>query len=140
MAQWYECLQDYNFKILHISGSTNMSTDALSRLTEEERVHEEKLFPLIPPGAFINLLDGEDPNHLIQRIIEAQRTHRQWMANQGYHQDGSNWRDHRGKILIPPDDDVKRQILHHYHSSLTIHPGWDETICKVVKVYTWPRL
>jgi hypothetical protein len=88
MAQWHERLQDYNFKILHISGSMNMSADALSRLTEEERVHEEKLLPLIPLEAFINLMDGEDPNHLVQQILEAQQVHKQWMSQQGYLQEG----------------------------------------------------
>jgi RNase H-like domain found in reverse transcriptase/Reverse transcriptase (RNA-dependent DNA polymerase) len=29
-ARWYERLQDYNFKILHISGNSNTSADALS--------------------------------------------------------------------------------------------------------------
>jgi len=30
MARWHEKLQDYNFKILHISGKTNTPADVLS--------------------------------------------------------------------------------------------------------------
>jgi RNase H-like domain found in reverse transcriptase len=78
-ARWHERLQDYNFRILHISGNMNTSADALSRPAEEEKVHEEKLLSLIPPEVFINVLNGEDPTHLVQRILDSQYTHQSWL-------------------------------------------------------------
>jgi len=52
-ARWYEKLQDYNFKILHIPGKANMPADALSRPNGPEATEPVKEVALIPPAAFV---------------------------------------------------------------------------------------
>ena len=52
-AWWHEKLQDYNFKIVHISGKTNMPADALSRPNGQDIQESTKETLLIPLEAFL---------------------------------------------------------------------------------------
>ena len=52
-ARWHEKLQDYNFKITHISGKTNTPADALSRPNGWDIQELTKEMSLIPPEAFL---------------------------------------------------------------------------------------
>jgi hypothetical protein len=79
MVRWYEKIQDYNFQILHIPRKTNTPADVLSRPGEDEHEVEEKQISLIPLEAFLNLLNGEDPDHITQQIWRAQYSYPQWL-------------------------------------------------------------
>jgi len=49
------------------------------------------------------------------------------------------WRDKEGRLVVPPDNALKRQILREYHDHWGAgHPGCDKTIRKVQNNYFWP--
>jgi hypothetical protein len=56
-VNWTTKLQDYDFVIKHISGSSNTAMDALSRLEGEEKA-PRKLNTLLPDQFFVRCLPG----------------------------------------------------------------------------------
>jgi len=42
------------------------------------------------------------------------------------------------KIVVSPDQALKRQIIHAYYNGLTGHPGHDETVRKILERFHWP--
>jgi len=51
----------------------------------------------------------------------------------------TTWRDKEGRLIVPPDDALKRRILREYHDHWGVgHPGHNETIRKVQNNYFWP--
>jgi hypothetical protein len=70
-ARWHEKLQDYNFKIVHITGKSNGPVDALSRMHQKDEKEEPKLTPLLPADAFLNVFEAEDPGTLEHEVMEA---------------------------------------------------------------------
>jgi hypothetical protein len=70
MARWHEKLQNYNFKIVHISGKHNGPADALSRMHQKNEGEELKLTPLISPDAFLNVFEVRDPGTVEYKIVE----------------------------------------------------------------------
>jgi RNase H-like domain found in reverse transcriptase len=53
-AQWYANLQEYDYKIQHIPGKTNVSVDALSRPSDADQDKENNHdVVVIPPEWFI---------------------------------------------------------------------------------------
>jgi hypothetical protein len=75
-ARWYEKLQDYNFRILHIPGKANMPADALSRPNSPEATEPAREVALIPPAAFLNIFGLDSVDSVESRIVESQQHHR----------------------------------------------------------------
>jgi hypothetical protein len=51
----------------------------------------------------------------------------------------TTWRDKEGRLVVPPDDALKRWILREYHNHWGAgHPGRNKTIRKVQNNYFWP--
>jgi hypothetical protein len=49
------------------------------------------------------------------------------------------WREEGGRLVVPPDDALKRKILRQLHNHWGAgHPGSDETIRQVQRQYFWP--
>src|SRR6266851_5511546 len=63
-ARWHEKLQDYNFKITHISGKTNTPADALSRPNVWDIQELTKETSLIPPEAFLQISGPDSDSSL----------------------------------------------------------------------------
>ncbi len=63
-ARWHKKLQDYNFKILHVTGKNNTPANALSRPCDNEREVGERQLSLLLEGAFLNLAEADDPTTL----------------------------------------------------------------------------
>ena len=52
---------------------------------------------------------------------------------------GARWTDQEGRLIVPPDDDLKRKILRQLHDHWGAgHPGQDETTRRVQQGYFWP--
>lgn len=48
---------------------------------------------------------------------------------------------HQGKIYVPPDDDLKKNIVRMYHNSIaTGHPGRCKTYVLVSNNFWWPEM
>ena len=121
--RWHEKLQDYNFKIVHISGKSNGSVDALLRMHQKDEDEEPKLTPLISPDIFLNVFKAGDPGMVEHKVVEAQAQHwttmEQWektlSIERNEEPERTTWRDKEGWLVIPPDDSLKRRILREYH-------------------------
>jgi len=74
MAYWHKHLQDYNFKIVHIAGKTNMPADVLSRLPGEDVTEDSREIALLPPELFINLFRTDLNGSLEHHIVLVQQT------------------------------------------------------------------
>ena len=47
----------------------------------------------------------------------------------------------RGKVYVPKDDDLRRQIVHNHHDSpVAGHPGRWKTLELVSRNYWWPGI
>jgi hypothetical protein len=52
---------------------------------------------------------------------------------------GPFWKDSKGCLVIPPDGDLKWDIMREWHDGLLAgHPGRDETTRHINKSYFWP--
>jgi hypothetical protein len=78
-ARWHKKLQDYNFKIVHITGRTNRPADALSRMHQKEEDETPKPTPLISPDAFLNVFEAGDLGTVEHEVVEAQAQHQSTM-------------------------------------------------------------
>ena len=110
-------MQDYNFKIVHISGKTNTPADALSRPNGQDVQESTKETSLIPPEAFLRIFGPDSDDSLESRIVGGQKRHekeiREWAKSQPIHElDGAMWKDIHGNwLVVPPDDEVRREVL-----------------------------
>ncbi len=134
-AQWHEKLQDYNFKIIHISGKTNTPTNALSRPSGQDIQESTKETLLIPPEAFLQIFGPDLDDSLESQIVGSQRRHqktmKEWAKDLPIHElDGAMWKDVSGnRLVIPPDDEIKREVLWVWHEHKGGgHQGRDETV------------
>jgi hypothetical protein len=111
-TQWHKKLQNYNFKIIHIQGKHNMLVDTLSRPNDDERQTEERMIALIPSEAFLNLADTDPTSSLEYQLSKQQREHQKWIEDLSkQHQYWCNrglWKNPEGKLVIPPDDALRR--------------------------------
>ncbi len=80
MAQWHKKLQDYNFKIIHISGKTNTPANALSRPSRQDIQESTKETSLIPPEVFLRIFGPDLDDSLESRIVEGQKRHQRTMG------------------------------------------------------------
>jgi hypothetical protein len=146
-AWWHEKLRDYNFKIVHVPGKDNGPADALSRMHQDEEREEPRMTSLLPPDAFLNIFEAGDPGTVEHNMVTTQQeykeTMKQWektipiTPSTGPHT--TEWRDGEGRLVVPPDDDLKRKILRQLHNHWGAgHPGRDETIRRVRQQYFWP--
>jgi len=52
---------------------------------------------------------------------------------------GPHWTDSEGRLVVPPDDHIRREIARNWHDHRGAgHPGRDETIRKIQRQYFWP--
>ncbi len=134
-VRWHEKLQDYNFKIVHISGKTNTPADTLSWPNGQDIQESTKEMSLIPLEAFLRIFGPDSDDSLESRIVDGQKRHRreilEWAKNLPIHElDGAMWKDISGdRLVIPPDDEVRREVLWVWHEHKGGgHRGRDETV------------
>jgi hypothetical protein len=152
VARWFATLQDYNLRIKHVPGKLHAAPDMLSRRPDADRGEQDNQdLTLLPSDLFIRLTvdPPQDWMDLERRIEKAQRRSRplieKWRPK--YHlshlpsttvPDLKLWRAQQ-RIVIPPDEQLKKDILHHNHGRPTAgHPGRDQTIRAVTSVFWWP--
>jgi len=78
------------------------------------------------------------------KVHEAQEKHRmtleEWSTPHTVYEDQGRWL-RAGRLVIPPDEQLKREILQVLHDAPTAgHPGRDETFTQVSQTYWWPGM
>jgi len=107
---------------------------------QDEEHEEPRLTSLLPPDTFLNVFEAGDPGTLEHDTVTTQQRHaktmKQWekmisiILSKGPHT--AEWRDKGGRLVVPPDDALKRKILRQLHDHWGAgHPGRDETIRQV---------
>jgi len=71
-ARWHEKLQDYNFRIVHITRKTNTPADTLSHPNGLEHQEPVKEVMLIPQEVFLNLFEVGSDGLVEADIVESQ--------------------------------------------------------------------
>jgi hypothetical protein len=122
-----------------VPGKLHTLADLLSRPPGVDRGETDNQdITLLDPDTFIGLTTTEDPKdewwELEQQIGDAQWKHpaevTQWIKHYQATKDPSHnsrdlkhWRV-QGKIAVPPNDTLKREILHRFHDlEIRGHPG-----------------
>jgi len=106
-ACWHEKLQDYNFKILHISGKNNTPADVLSQPSDNEWEVGDKQLLLIPREVFLNIVDADIVNSLEALIVSSQCQHGLWLMGRkersSLEEKWGLWVDTNNKVVVLPD-------------------------------------
>ena len=145
VARWFAILQDYNLQIKHVPGKLHAAADMLSRPPSEDKGEKDNAdLTLLPPQMFIGATDSPW-DHLLQDITEAQDRHhplmKDWEQSRGVVRDDQGTYVKDGKIVIPPDESLKRRILRRNHDTPTRgHPGRDRTTDLLERHFWWPGL
>jgi hypothetical protein len=141
-AQWSIFLSNFNFEIVHTSGSMNARADALSRRQYYKRgiEHNNEKVVLLPQDLFINMV-LEQNNELLEKIKKATKDTTindsyRWIYQKLRQKEilpyamKTLWKleggllEYREKIYIPQDNTLRREIIRMHHSSLQYgHPG-----------------
>ena len=145
VARWFAILQDYNLQIKHVPGKLHAAADMLSRPPSEDKGEKDNAdLTLLPPQIFVRTTDSPW-DQLLQDIIETQHRHRplmeDWKRSKEVAQDDQEMYTRDGKIVVPPDESLKRRILRRNHDTPTRgHPGRDRTIDLLERHFWWPGL
>jgi len=76
----------------------------------------------------------------VQHHVVLRRWSSQYSIGEEIDEEQSNWQK-EGRLVIPPDDTLKREILQLLHDAPTAgHPGRDETFAQVSDSYWWPGM
>ena len=89
---------------------------------------------LLPPSLFLNAtytIEGSW-TELRQSLVDHQQAHRtlmkRWEQSEKVSLQEGIWMV-QGRIVVPPNEELKRAILHRYHDAPTAgHPGRDRTL------------
>jgi len=102
---------------------------------------------LISPDTFLNVFEVGDPGTIEDEVVEAQQQHKKTMDDWSKRlpiekHEGAKammWTDRQGRLVVPPDDDLKEKMLRELHDHWGAgHPGRDETTRWVQRNYFWP--
>ena len=137
---WLWALQKYNFVLGWRLGKQNSAANALS--------HQQDLMPpnkdpkpmtLLPLDKFVEL-DIIAADNEITTYLDAIATDNEileWIQNII----PNDLQYKEGRILVPEDNDIRRDLLKLYHNTLIAgHPGITGTYELIGRMYTWPKM
>ena len=154
VARWFTELQDYNLIIKHVPGKIHAAADMLSRPPGVDKGEDDNTdITLLPEPVFVRLADEPDPKWISieEQVQQEQQRQPQLMKE---------WRNryqlefvklamepsirlwkHEDKMVFPPNDELKRDLLHLIHDKPTAaHTGQDWTIYTAKRVAWWPAM
>jgi hypothetical protein len=161
-ARWSLFLSRFHFTLHHRPGKTSLKPDALSRRPDHGKgENDNEDVTLLKPSFFKIqalkqghvLLTGEESG-LLKKIRNAKDLDEsvvkavEEMKKSGTKKvEGEEWSQEqglilfRGKVYVPKDEDLRRQIVKaHHDSQVTGHPGRWKTLELVSRNYWWPGI
>ena len=157
-GHWMELLNDYDFELHYHPGKANKVADALSRKTaavaanlvgqspqlksEIERLEMQlitgRLAALnVRPTLLEQIKEGQyADDFLLGKMFDAQGN-----QESEFKLDDRGMLRCNGKVCVPADDDLRRQLLQEAHGTpYSIHPGATKMYQDLKKIYWWPGM
>ncbi len=119
-AQWHKRLQDYDFRIIHITGKTNTPANMLLRPPRADVVEDSQEMALLPSELFLNIFRADSNRSLEHQIILTQQTMSdvmdKWAEDlpiiRDKQVDGPMWRhEPSGRLVIPLVDKIRKKVV-----------------------------
>ena len=161
-ARWSLYLSRFDFALYHRPGKSSGKPDALSRRSDHGKGESDnENVTLLKPEYFQIqalrqghvLLEGAETDLLRQirnaKVFDEQvvKAVKQLKTSSSKKIEGQEWEEeqglilYRGKVYVPQDADLRRQIIAvHHDSPVAGHPGKWKTIELVSRNYWWPGL
>ena len=151
IAQYVQCMQDYNFVIKHIPGESNKS-DALSRRPDYDKGKQDNSsITVLPPELFIqsttlaclfscmgtlSTIDERVYAHQLQQPDLLDKWATTYPLTQS---DSLHW--YGDRLVIMEDSSLKRGVISLYHNSVTArHPRISNTMWAITQDFWWPMM
>ena len=150
-ARWLLDLADFDLRLTHVPGSQLAGPDALS--------HRPDLLPasdldndnvtLLPPSLFVHVIDLALSSHIASSSSSDPLVLQALQSMNGsippaFRSRLSDWQHsdgiliYKGRVFVPPTDDLRRDILRHCHDHPTAgHPGFLKTHQLVAADFWW---
>jgi|SRR5712671_872963 len=95
-------------------------------------------------GPYLARTTAPTTTSLQSKVHEAQEKHRttleEWATMHSIQENQDRWLK-AGRLVIPPDEQLRQEILQTLHDAPTTgHPGRDETFTQVSQTYWWPGM
>jgi hypothetical protein len=158
-ARWALYLSRFEFSLSHRPGKANTQADPLSRL-ESHQVHDgddnqqqvvlkpEWFARLAMARLLVNPLEdrirraSSKESEVLEALERLKKTGPRRLVN-GL----AEWEEegglvyHRGKVYVPPDNDLRRDVVRQCHDDPTSgHPGVHGTLERLDRQYWWPTM
>ena len=155
-ARWSLILSEYDLQLIHKPGKQMIQSDALSRRPDHtpDIDDDNTDMILLPDSIFVNLIDAElqerlttlteqqydtDAIDALQNILAGKTESPDWTVR--YTDDLNPLLYFQGRLYIPQDNQLRRELLQRYHDAPTAgHPGQLGTYHAISRHYWWPGL
>ena len=117
---------------MHRPGKTNKADTLSQRPDYDQGESDNKDTIMLPPHLFVNVVRFHQE---LETLVRERQTD---MESMGGNQKIDGIWENQGRVVVPDDDNLKRQILRLYHDHpLAGHPGILRTERLVAKDYWW---
>ena len=131
--RWSELIIEYDFDITYIKGMVNRVVDALSR--------RPRIFSMIPLKTNLRekLLDLQFKDTWYQEVSKSLREDEMRVPKyEEYSLDNDGLLQFRGKIYVPPNEDIRQLILNEaYRAVYMAHPGVKKMSADLKPLFFW---
>ena len=142
-------LQEYDFKLIHRSGTLNAKADILSRQADHERgENDNSNIILLKPEWFVNELLVEALDANIISHIKSSKNNKDRVVTKALANNEEDWEEQedgmvvwQDLIYVPRNKKLREDIIKAHHDAPTSgHPGREKTRELITRNYWWPRM
>jgi hypothetical protein len=131
--RWSELLSEYDFEITYIKGTVNRVADALSR--------RPRIFSVLPLQKNLreNILTLQHDDDWYKVVKDFIRQNTMTVPRYGgYSFDNDGLLRFRGRIYVPPNDELRMLIMSEAHRAIYMaHPGVTKTRADLKPLFFW---
>ncbi|PCH36555.1 ribonuclease H-like protein, partial [Wolfiporia cocos MD-104 SS10] len=142
-------LAEYDIKLAHVPGKTQIQADPLSRRPDHDTGNNELQDQIVLKDHLFSESTTSDPYQQINFIdyltVKEQVTTLKdlydFTSTTEITHDSEDLAYRRGKLIIPNNQELKTQIIEAHHGSILAgHTGIKKTLTAISNSYWWPRM